>query len=489
MQHPRLRQCVALFSSALLASASPRTLRSSAPVVVHAQDAKIPLQQALTKSYLDLFELTEATQYSAAEINSIRDGLKRGEDMCVSRFKNQASQYGKEVGQAQKQLKDDGKQVTESERHELHCKIQNLRALQSQADILAKHAIPLAYDNREAKLDLIEQWPAKFREISKQLEDGTYRNRRWGDVQDIAFREIEAGQEKDIKTGEDAIREMKTQRLMPEEVANREVVDYVIRIAQRVASHSDLKVPLKVTVLDSKEINAFALPGGFLYVERGLLEAVDDEAELAGVLAHEMAHVIARHGHKLMMRAEIANIFFQAAQVAGMILTGGAVGVGAYYALQYGFYGLGLVLDLKLLGVSRDFELQADQLGIQYAWNSDYDPTGFIRFFDKMATTKGYVEGAGWFYDHPPFYERMVEAEREITFLPKKKELAVQTSQFDEMKKALVKVTAKAKQEEEKKPSLLGTEKGCPVPPKAQYEAGQPIETICAQPGTKQAEQ
>jgi hypothetical protein len=96
-----------------------------------------------------------------------------------------------------------------------------------------------------------------------------------------------------------------------------------------------------------------------------------------------------------------------------------------------------------------------------------------------MATTKGYVEGASWFYDHPPFYERMTEAEREITFLPQKKDLVVQTSEFNDMKKVLEEVTAKAKEEEETKPTLLAPESGCPVPAKLEYEPGQPIETIC----------
>jgi predicted Zn-dependent protease len=222
-------------------------------------------------------------------------------------------------------------------------------------------------------------------------------------------------------------------------------------------------------------------PVGFVFVERGLLEAADDESELAGVLAHEMSHVIARHGHKLMTRGTIYSILYQAAEVAAVILTGGAAGVGAYYALQYGFYGLGLVLDLNLLGVSRDFELQADQLGIQYAWNAGYDPAGFIRFFDKMATTQGYIEGAGWFYDHPPFYERMVQAEREITFLPKKANLVVQTSEFESMKRALAEVTAKAEKEEGERPSLLAPEQGCAPPSKLEYEPGQPIETICGE--------
>src|SRR5207253_9498263 len=145
-----------------------------------------------------------------------------------------------------------------------------------------------------------------------------------------------------------------------------------------------------------------------------------------------------------------------------------------YYALQYGFYGLSLVLDLKLLGVSREFELEADQLGIQYTWNSDYDPSGFIRFFDKMATKEGYVNGLGWFYDHPPFYQRMVDAEREIMFLPKKDNLVKQTTEFGQMKKELTTVTAAAKEEEKNRPSLVAPEQGCPAPEKIEYKPGQP---------------
>jgi len=115
------------------------------------------------------------------------------------------------------------------------------------------------------------------------------------------------------------------------------------------------------------------------------------------VIAHEISHDTARHANKLMKSSTIAAIFYQAAQVAAIVLTSGVAGIGMYYALQYGFYGLGLVLNLKLLGVSRDYELEADQLGVQYAWNAGYDPTGFIRFFDKMATKKGYVNGVSWF--------------------------------------------------------------------------------------------
>jgi len=154
-----------------------------------------------------------------------------------------------------------------------------------------------------------------------------------------------------------------------------------------------------------------------------------------------------------------------------------------YYALQYGFYGLGLVLDLKLLGVSRYYELEADQLGVQYAWNAGYDPSGFIRFFDKMATKQGYVNSVSWFRTHPPFYQRMVQTEREIMYLEQKPHAIVQTSAFDQMTKELAPIAARAEQEEVGKPSLLITrEEGCTPPKKLEYRAGQPIEELCSTP-------
>jgi predicted Zn-dependent protease len=184
-----------------------------------------------------------------------------------------------------------------------------------------------------------------------------------------------------------------------------------------------------------------------------------------------------------MKRATIAGIFYQAAQVAAIVLTGGVAGIGTAYALQYGFYGLGLVLDLKLLGVSRDYEMEADLLGVQYAWNAGYDPTGFTRFFDKIATSEGYVKGVSWFRTHPAFYERMVQTQREMAFLPAKPDAVVQTTDFEEMKKKLAPITAKAEKEEIGKPSLLITrEEGCEPPKKLEYKPGEPIEQVCAQP-------
>lgn len=441
------------------------------------------LRGYLQKSYLELFELAPTLTFTADEIQSQRKTLDKGKDSCVGRFKDHAKRYDKQLEKARSDLKKTTAKLTKDQRKQAHCSIQNLDLVKSEAEILATQAIPTAYDNLNAKLDLVEQWPGVRRQIQQQLTDGSYAKRRWADVQDIGFREIEPDQQDDIKRGQQAIEEMKRAHLLPPEVEDRAIQDYVNAVAQRVASRSDLKVPLHVVVLQSREINAFALPGGYLFIERGLLEAAEDESELAGVLAHEMSHDVARHSKKLMKRATIAGIFYQAAQVAALVLTGGVAGIGTMYALQYGFYGLGMVLDLKLLGVSRDYELEADQLGVQYAWNAGYDPTGFTRFFDKIATREGYIKGVSWFRTHPAFYHRMVETQREISFLPAKSDLIVQTTDFEEMKKRLAPIAAQADKEEIGKPSLLIThEEGCEPPKKLEYKAGQPIEEICAVP-------
>ena len=442
---------------------------------------KEPLRAYLQKSYLELFELAPTLRFSTQEIRKQRESFSKGEESCVNRFKDHVKRYGKQLDTARIDLKKTAGQMSAEQRTTAHCNIQNLDLLQSEAEVLANQAIPTAYDNLSAKLDVIEKWPALYKQTQQDIASKAHLKRQWADVNDIGFREVVKNQEDDIKRGQQAIEELKRAHLLPPEVEDKAIQDYVNTIAQRIARKSDLRVPLHVVVLQSKEINAFALPGGYLFIERGLLEAADDESELAGVLAHEISHDVARHSAKLMKRATIAGIFYQAAQVAAIVLTGGVGGIGMAYALQYGFYGLGMVLDLKLLGVSRAYELEADKLGVQYAWNAGYDPSGFIRFFDKIATKEGYVNGVSWFRTHPAFYERMVETQREILFLPHKSDLIMQTSAFEDMKLMLAPITATAEKEEAKKPSLLMTrEEGCAPPQKVEYKPRQPIEELCA---------
>ena len=443
----------------------------------------LSLREYLQKSYLELFELAPKLEFSATEIETQREAFKDGKKMCVARFNDHSKQYGKQIETAQADLKKKTATLTDEQRAQMHCNIQNLDLLKSEADVLAGLAIPTAYDNLSAKLDVIEQWPAQQKQIQQDLASGAYVTRRWGDVKDIGFRVIEPKQQDDIKSGAQAVEEMKRLGLLPPEVEDKAIQEYVRSVGERVAKSSDLKVPLHISVLQSREVNAFALPGGYLFVERGLLEAADDESELAGVIAHEIAHDTARHSYKLMKKATISSLLYQAAQVAAIVLTGGAASIAMSYILQYGFYGLGLVINLQLLGVSRDFELEADQLGTQYAWNAGYYPRGFIRFFDKMATKQGYVNGVSWFRTHPPFFQRMVQTEREIMFLQQKPNATTQTAAFEQMKKELAPIAAKAEKEEVGKPSLLITkEEGCAPPRKLEYKPGQPIEQICATP-------
>jgi len=476
---------VALSLSLILGCSQRRVKPPEMPLAPSAHDQ---IQQRLQQPYEDLFDLAPSLNLSSIDLAGMRQHVRQSQDYCTTNVKERSKIYEKQTDERMAEIKRLGNKIEESRRHDLHCQIQELRSAKAQADLLADQLIPVAYDNSRAKIELLEKWPADYQQLQQEFKSEAYLNRRWGNATEIGFREVEKDQKDDIKRGQDAIRELRQQMAMPPELDNKAIQDYVNTVAQRIARNSDLLVPLKVVVLDSREVNAFALPGGFLFVQRGLLEVTDDESELAGVLAHEMSHVAARHGYKLMKKAMISSIFYQSAQIAAIILTGGAAGIGTYYALQYGFYGLGFALNLNLLGVSRDYETEADQLGIQYAWKTGYDPNGFIRFFDKMASKEGNVIAASWFRTHPVFYDRMVRAKREITFLPKKEQAIVQTTEFEEMKKLLAVQVVKSNTEQDKKrPTLLvGGEERCETPKKL-YKDTDLIETICSEfePGTR----
>lgn len=139
-----------------------------------------------------------------------------------------------------------------------------------------------------------------------------------------------------------------------------------------------------------------------------------------------------------------------------------------YYALQYGFYGLGMILDLSLLGVSRDYEAEADQLGAQYAWQIGFDPRGFITFFDRMANEEGYARGASFFRTHVPFIERIVSTFSEVSYLPPACELRVDSSNFKNAKERAADLIRKREKEDKDRPTLRG---------KTPAECGEPTRT------------
>ena len=228
------------------------------------------------------------------------------------------------------------------------------------------------------------------------------------------------------------------------------VTEYVNRIGQNLVRNSDAKVPFTIKVVDSDEINAFALPGGFFYVNSGLILAADEEAELAGVMAHEIAHVAARHATRQMTRAEIANI-----ATIPLIFMGGGLG----YALQG---AASLALPMTFLKFSRGFEAEADYLGLQYMYATGYDPQAFIAFFEKVQAKEKKKPGsiAKAFSTHPQTPDRISESQKEIArILPARDQYIDDTSEFQMVKARLAALENRHKVEDQKenRPTLRRT--------------------------------
>ncbi len=205
------------------------------------------------------------------------------------------------------------------------------------------------------------------------------------------------------------------------------VTEYVNRVGQNLVRNSDARVPFTIKVIDSDEVNAFALPGGFFYVNSGLILRAQEESELAGVMAHEISHVTARHGTKNATKGEM----MQLATIPLMLL--GPVGWAGY-----GLYeGLNIAIPLTYLKFSRDSEREADFLGLQYMYKAGYDPNAFVTFFERIQADDKRRPGTipRVFSTHPPTPDRIEAAQKEIArILPNKPEYIVTTSEFDSVK-------------------------------------------------------
>ena len=208
------------------------------------------------------------------------------------------------------------------------------------------------------------------------------------------------------------------------------VTEYVNRIGQNLVRNSDARVPFTIKVLDTDEVNAYALPGGFFYVNSGLILAADNEAELAGVMAHEIAHVAARHATKNMTKAQIWNI----ASIP-LIFVGGPV---AYAISEIA----SIAVPLGFLKFSRDAEREADLLGLEYDYAAGYDPQAFVQFFEKLKVDEGKKKRslvAKAFATHPMNADRIKAAQDEIRqYLPDRPEYVVNTSEFDSVRARLM---------------------------------------------------
>ena len=254
--------------------------------------------------------------------------------------------------------------------------------------------------------------------------------------------------ETEIKIGKQYAMQVESSvKLVQDPVVN----EYVNRIGQNLVRNSDAQVPFTIKVIDSDEINAFALPGGFFYVNSGLILAADEEAELAGVMAHEISHVCARHGMRQMTRANWANI-----GTLPLIFMGGGLGYGIYEAS-------GLALPLTFMKFQRNFEAEADYLGVQYMYKTGYDPQAFISFFEKIQAKEKKKPGsiAKAFASHPQTPDRIEATQKEIaTILPARAQYIVSTSEFDDVKSRLATLQNRHKVLEQKdanRPSLRRT--------------------------------
>src|ERR1700678_4267845 len=216
------------------------------------------------------------------------------------------------------------------------------------------------------------------------------------------------------------------------------VTEYVNRIGQTLVRNSDAQVPFTIKVIDSDVVNAMALPGGFFYVNSGLILAADEEAELAGVMAHETAHVCAHHAAREMTRMNYAEI----GSIPLIIFTQGSwTGYGIYEATQ-------LAVPISFLEFSREFEAEADWLGLQYMYKAGYDPQAFIQFFEKIDALEKHKPGtlAKVFADHPRTPDRIMHSEQEIaTIMPARPDYVVTTSEFDDVKDRLARIENKRK--------------------------------------------
>src|SRR5580693_98030 len=251
------------------------------------------------------------------------------------------------------------------------------------------------------------------------------------DTEEIGNRDVGKGVnfyslEKEIALGKQLAQEVERQAKIIDDPV---IAEYTNRIGQNLVRNSDAKVPFTIKVLDSEEVNAFALPGGFFFVNSGLILKAESEAELAGVMAHEIAHVAARHGTRQATRGDLAQI----AAIVGSIAVGGWTG----YAIRQ---GMSLAIPLGYLQFSQAFEREADYFGLQYMYKSGYDPTAFVDFFEKIQTLEKKKPGtfSKVFSTHPMTDARIKAAQNEIeTILKPKPEYVVTTSEFNDVRNRL----------------------------------------------------
>ena len=235
--------------------------------------------------------------------------------------------------------------------------------------------------------------------------------------------------EKEVALGRQLAAQVEQQAKM---VEDPKITEYINRVGQNIVLNSDAKIPFTIRVIDSDEVNAFALPGGFFFVNKGLIIAADNESELAGVMAHEVAHVTARHAMENQGKGTLLNYGI----LAGIIFTGGIGG-----AVLQNTAGLGQILAFSKF--SRGAEKEADMLGVQYLYKAGYDPTGMATMFEKLASKNKKKPGglAKLFSSHPQSIKRRDSSLALVARFPEKQEYIISTSEFQRVKGHLLRIS------------------------------------------------
>lgn len=238
-----------------------------------------------------------------------------------------------------------------------------------------------------------------------------------------------AGTEKEVREGRMLAAEVDKEAKFVDDPI---ITEYVNRVGQNIVLHSDAKVPFTIKVIDSDEVNAFALPGGFFYVNKGLILAADNEAELAGVMAHEIAHVAARHAMENERKMQLLDY----GMLAGILLGGGIIGNVLYN-------GGGFFEGMAFLHFSRGAEEEADRLGVQYMWAAGYDPNAMATMFEKLEAKNKKKPGtlAKMFADHPAPADRRAAAIALAARFPEREEYIISSSEFQRVKNRLLRLS------------------------------------------------
>ncbi|MDM7921120.1 MAG: M48 family metallopeptidase [Pyrinomonadaceae bacterium] len=282
---------------------------------------------------------------------------------------------------------------------------------------------------KETKNEIAQATNSGQKALSTKEDPGQIGKRKINSGTDKLFGWLGGSQEKEIALGRQLALEVEQSAKLVEDPI---VTEYVNRVGQNIVLHSDAKIPFTIKVIDSDEVNAFALPGGFFFVNRGLILAADNESELAGVMAHEIAHVAARHAMENQGKLQAINYGL----LATIIFGGGIASTVAQNAGGFGQL-------LSFLKFSRSAEMEADMLGVQYLYASGYDPTGMATMFEKLNAKNKKKPGtlAKIFSTHPQSLDRRDASIALVARFPEKQEYIISTSEFQRVKSHLMKLT------------------------------------------------